>query len=69
MKSKEINSIYLGDLTCKSYGNFMFLKLDDVLNFIKREYHRYDLVEFDYHESHYKLELKFRLTTQKTIEL
>lgn len=41
MKNRGFNQIDLGDLTCKSYGNFMFLKL----------------------------EIKYRLTTQKTIEL
>lgn len=73
MKNKKIEIIDLGDLTGKSYCydgfTFTFSSIVVVLNYIKVRYYQFDLVDFDFQGSHYKLEIKYRLTTQKTIEL
>ncbi len=73
MKNKKIEVIDLGDFTGKHYYKdglyFEFCSIIVVLNYIKVHYFNYDLVEFDFHGSHYKLEIKYRLTTQKAIEL
>lgn len=73
MKNRKIESIDLGDFTGKSYSydgfTFTFCSIVVVLNYIKIRYFNYDLVEFDFQGSHYKLEIRYKLTTQKTIEL
>lgn len=74
MKNKDLTIKHLGDLTGRSYSpypglTFYFNGITEVLNYIKERYYWCDLVTFSFKGSNYKLELKFRLTTQKTIEL
>lgn len=71
---KELTIKHLGDLTGQSYSphpglTFTFSGIVEVLNYIKVNYYWCDLVTFSFQGSDYKLELAYKLTTQKTIEL
>lgn len=71
---KELTIKHLGDFTNRSYSphpglNFYFSGITEVLNYIKTNYYWCDLVTFSFEGSNYKLELAYKLTTQKIIEL
>lgn len=71
---KELTIKHLGDLTGQSYSPypglvFYFDGIVEVLNYIKTQYYWCDLVTFTFKGSNYKLELVYKLTTQKIIEL
>lgn len=74
MKNKKFEVKHLGDLTGRSYSPypgliFCFSGIIEVLNYIKANYYSYDIVTFTFQGSNYKLELVYRLTEQKTIEI
>lgn len=74
MKNKKYEVKHLGDLTGRSYSpypglTFYFSGIIEVLNYIKTQYYWCDLVTFTFKGSNYKLELAYKLTEQKTIEL
>lgn len=71
---KEFTIKHLGDLTGRSYSphpglTFYFNGINEILNYIKTNYYWCDLVTFSFKGSNYKLELAYKLTTQKVIEL
>lgn len=71
---KELTIKHLGDLTGKNYSPypglvFTFYGIVEVLNYIKTQYYWCDIVTFTFQGSNYKLELSYKLTTQKTLEL
>lgn len=74
MKNKKLEVKHLGDLTGRSYMpypglTFYFDGIIEILNYIKTNYYSYDVVTFTFKGSNYKLELAYKLTEQKTIEL
>lgn len=74
MKNKKLEIKHLGDLTCRSYSpypglTFYFGGIIEILDYIKTNYYSYDMVTFSFQGSNYKLELAYKLTEQKTIEL
>lgn len=43
------------------------LTFDGALHYIKRKYYEYDIVEFSFEDQPYRLEIKYTLTSQKTL--